>query len=189
MKPATLPPAEYLHECFDYDPIEGTLTWRWRPRGHFASDWAYKVWNATHSKGTATHLKRGGRLGVCVDNHHYFAHRIIWKIVTGREPPDYIDHEDMNPANNKWLNLREATQSQNMCNRGAQRDNKSGFKGVSWDKEKCRWIAYIKINRRARNLGRFDTPGEAHAAYCSAALTLHGEFRRTEIFKNLQPLI
>ena len=43
-----------------------------------------------------------------------------------------VDHEDQVPQNNQEYNLREATHSQNQANRSAQRNSKTGLKGVSW---------------------------------------------------------
>jgi hypothetical protein len=90
-----------------------------------------------------------------------------------------IDHRDGNRANNRWSNLRLATQSENSANRHRHINNTSGFKGVSlckWGK----WRACIEKNGRKIHLGMYDTPQAAHAAYVAAARKLFGEFARTE---------
>ena len=41
-------------------------------------------------------------------------------------------------------------------------------KGYSWDAQKNKWKARIKINQRLQHLGYFDTEAEAHEAYLAA---------------------
>jgi hypothetical protein len=94
-----------------------------------------------------------------------------------------VDHINGDGLDNRRSNLRPCTRSQNMANRGRQRNNTSGYKGVSRSGRK--WCARIYApnpnggRSRALTLGRFDSPEEAHAAYCEAAKRLHGEFART----------
>lgn len=117
-----------------------------------------------------------GHIRIKLDGKLYMAHRLAWIYMTGEEPPCQIDHRDTNPANNAWLNLRLATGSQNMCNIGMRKDNKTGFKGVSWHPKKRRFSAGIRYQGRKRHLGYFDDPSEAYELYCLAADMLHGEF-------------
>ena len=63
-----------------------------------------------------------------------------------------------------------------MANRRSQKNNKSGFRGVSWDKVQCRWVAQIKVNKRHIHLDRFDDEIKAARAYNEAAKTYFGEF-------------
>jgi hypothetical protein len=85
-----------------------------------------------------------------------------------------VDHRDGDNTNNAWLNLREATNAQNGQNQmQAQKGSTSGYLGVNWDKAKGKWLARIGLNGKSKNLGRFDTPEEAHAAYVAAKRKLH----------------
>jgi hypothetical protein len=88
----------------------------------------------------------------------------------------HVDHRDQCSLNNRRYNLRIATASQNGCNRGAQVNNKCGFKGVCWSRKDKRWGAYIKINRKVKFLGYSLNPEDAARAYDTAARELHGEF-------------
>jgi len=88
-----------------------------------------------------------------------------------------IDHVDGNGLNNQKANLRVASHAENCANRRINRNNTSGFKGVSKNKE--RWQAYIRVAYRQIHLGYFDTPEEAAEAYDRAAIAYFGEFAKT----------
>lgn len=86
------------------------------------------------------------------------------------------DHKDRNGLNNHRENLRPANDSQNQGNVGIQTNNTSGFKGVSFRRDRAKWIAYIRVDRKRIHLGYFDDPIEAALAYDVAALKHFGEF-------------
>jgi hypothetical protein len=89
-----------------------------------------------------------------------------------------VDHIDGNRQDNRIENLRRVTHQQNVWNRGMQRNNTSGFRGVSFDKRRQCWEANIRFNKVKQRLGRFDTPEEASAAYEAKAKELFGEYLR-----------
>lgn len=109
---------------------------------------------------------------------HILLHREIMKHVMGRDllPKEWIDHIDGNPLNNRRSNLRICDNRLNQANAKHHVDAKSPLKGTCFDKQKGKWKAYS--NRK--HLGHFDTPEEAHEAYCLAALDEYGEFARFE---------
>lgn len=129
--------------------------------------------------GTAKKLP-GGRRYIGIDGRQYLASRLVWLYVHGEWPSKNVDHINGDAADDRICNLRLAEQSQNMANIGRPAHNTSGFKGVSFDKTRQKWVAQIKENKTHHFLGRFSTPEEAHAAYCEAAHRLHGDFARTE---------
>jgi hypothetical protein len=93
---------------------------------------------------------------------------------TGVDPVGDIDHINGNRTDNRALNLRTCTRSQNLANSSVRRDNKIGMKGVA--RSGKRFVAHIGINGRKRHLGIFDTKEAAHQAYLSAASERSGEF-------------
>jgi len=113
----------------------------------------------------------------CKNRHTVRMHRIIMGNPQGLQ----IDHIDMNGLNNRRGNLRVATRSQNKCNMAARADNSSGLKGAHRHVCSGRWTSKIGIRGRQIYLGCFDTPEEAHEAYCNAVSEYHKEFARTAI--------
>lgn len=107
-------------------------------------------------------------------------HRIILSRILNRplENHELADHEDGDGLNNLRSNLRLADSKQNSQNRRRAKDNKSGYKGVHFEKGK--WSARIMVNKKFLRLGRFNTPEEAHEAYKKAAIEHFGEFARFE---------
>lgn len=129
-------------------------------------------WNARYAGKIVGCENRFGHIVCNLDDRTHLVHRLIWKLVTGDEPP-YLDHHDANPTNNSWVNLRAASQSQNLGNGRRHRDNLSGRKGVS------RGGSGYKARLKNRHLGVFATPEEAHLAYVTAAEEHFGEFARS----------
>jgi hypothetical protein len=178
MQPRPLPSHQYLRECFDYDTETGELRWRTRPRAHFSRPNVHAAFNAScagrlFGKVTSDGNGRSGEL----NGVDYKAHRLIFKLVTGVDPIE-VDHRDRDRLNNRWSNLRNATQGQNNANVGARRHNRVGLKGVK--PHGLRFVARITADRRTVHLGTFPTAEAAHAAYVEAARARWGEFAASE---------
>ena len=89
-----------------------------------------------------------------------------------------IDHADGDTLNNRKINLRFATQYQNCKNGRKHVDNKSGYKGVSWDRKHKKWAAYIGDRATHKFLGYFVNPSDASEVYKREAIKIAGEFAR-----------
>jgi Demerecviridae HNH endonuclease len=111
-----------------------------------------------------------------IEGRSYSAHRLAWFYVTGDFPAFDLDHKNTIKHDNRFENLRPATDSLNGANRERQCNNKSGFKGVH--PRAGRWCAQITYAKKYYFLGIFDDPAVAHAAYVEAAQKLFGEFAR-----------
>lgn len=158
-----LPSAERLHELFTYDPKTGVFTWL-VDRG------------SNKTKGTqAGWLGKNGYFYLNVDDRKYLAHRIAWKMQTGKDPAETIDHKI--GTSNEWSNLREATHVENGTNKRTKKSQLS-LKGTSFHEGAKRFRATIKPMGGGKqiHIGFFDTREGAHKAYVDAARRLHGEF-------------
>lgn len=174
MAPGTLPDHAYLLQCFRYDPATGVLSWLNRPLEHFRSPRGYNTWNTKWSGKEAGYIAPTGYRKLSLDAHPYLAHRLIYKLVTGIDPPR-LDHRNQNTIDNRWNNLRPASQQQNSHNRATRRDSVTGIKGVH-QSPAGHYVALIWVNERKVWLGTFPTAEAAHAAYCEAAKAHFGEF-------------
>lgn len=99
-----------------------------------------------------------------------------------------IDHINLNGLDNQRNNLRVATGTQNNANRPLQRNNSSGYKGVSYHKPTQKWSAYIKYRYVKRHIGYFATPEEAALAYDKAAIECFGEFAKLNLLEKDDPI-
>ena len=89
-----------------------------------------------------------------------------------------VDHISGDTLDNRKVNLRICTKQNNSCNRKLYINNTSGYKGVCYRKDIGKWRASIDFNNKRIRLGYFNTPEEAHTAYCEASKKYHGEFGR-----------
>ena len=155
---------ERLLELVEYNPETGAMTWL---------------------KPTSNRVKAGARAGSLAGNGYwqikldgtvYNYHRVAWFYVTGVWPDRWIDHKNGDIADNRFNNLRLSSISQNAGNMKRRADNMTGLKGV--ERKRKKFAARIRHEGERHNLGVFDTPEEAHAAYFEAAQRLFGEFAR-----------
>ena len=111
------------------------------------------------------------------NNKLYRVHHIVYLMFNG-VLPKRIDHINQNRSDNRIENLRSCSRSENNYNQGISSRNKSGLKGVSFDKKNKKWRADIMFNSKRYSLGRFATKEEAYAVACKARDKFHGEFAR-----------
>lgn len=137
----------------------------------------YAIQNRRTGKIYAARSRRMGR----IDGKRVKVCILMHREVLGVGPSDKVevDHvEAEQTLDNRRTNLRQATRTQNSCNRPKQRNNTSGFKGVYLDKRRLTWSAKIQVAHRVIHLGTFSTPELAHEAYQKAVPQFHGEFGR-----------
>ncbi len=159
MAPCSLAQSQ-LKEILHYDPDTGIFT-RAKPMGRFNR---YKI-------GSEIGTYHEGYKRIFLFKRQYYAHQLAWLYIHGVWPSSEIDHINIVKHDNRIINLRLVTRSQNIQNIGLQSNNSSGFKGVSWWAN--RWHAQITVNLKKIHLGAFINLDDAIAARKQAEEQLH----------------
>lgn len=141
-----------LKELLEYDPETGNWIWQ-----------VDRLPGASKGQ-TAGSVHRNGYRYLCVDKVQYQSSRLAWFYMTKQWPSKQIDHINRISIDDRWENLREVTPSENQCNRGMPKNNKSGVKGVVWHKQKSKWMAQIRVNNKNIYLGIYDDIEDAKIA-------------------------
>jgi hypothetical protein len=124
------------------------------------------LWTATQNPSGYGQIKVGGKM--------VRAHRVAYELEHGPIPDGLIiDHICHTPACVRPEHLRPATRKQNQENRaGAQANNKSCVRGVSWNAASKKWAAQVQHNGRKVHIGYFATVEEAESAAIAKRLEL-----------------
>lgn len=151
--------AEKLRELLDYSPTTGHFHWKVGRRRVQPGD-------------RAGYVNGEGYVLIGISRHPHRAHRLVWLYETGRWPVGEIDHINGDKTDNRRMNLREVSRRANAENRrGASKHSASGILGVRRYRNK--WRAEIRIGGKQRQIGTFETPEEAKAAYLAAKRSSH----------------
>jgi len=130
----------------------------------YLNQWKWTYWHNSISRSTT---KNGKKCTIIMS-------REIMKPSEGQE----VDHINGNALDNRRSNLRLCTKAQNLMNKSLYRNNKSGYKGVCWNKLHKKWYASIGHQGKAIFLGLFGDKQKAAMAYNEKAKELFGEFAR-----------
>ncbi len=160
MRPARPVTVELVRSVFSYDPESGVLLW-------------VKPQDPKLRGRRAGFPGASGHRFVGIGDRHFGEHRVIWFYMTGEWPADQLDHINGVRDDNRWVNLREATNAENQQNVKLKSHNTSGMTGVSFHRQRKKWRASIAANGRQFHLGLFDTPEAARERYLQAKRELH----------------
>lgn len=114
---------------------------------------------------------------VGLDGKRLQAHRVIFALHHGYLP-EQVDHINGNKSDNRIENLRAATNAQNHWNTGLRSTNKSGVKGVHWNKAASKWSAECRANGKINYVGLFDNLDDAAIAVEAFRSVNHGTYAR-----------
>lgn len=106
-------------------------------------------------------------------------HQLVWFLHHGYIP-EYIDHVNNNPLDNSIDNLRIVSQKQNGMNSKKRKDNKTGCKGVIFDKARNQYRVEITVNKKRIYLGRYEDLELASLVADEARDLYHGKYARFE---------
>jgi hypothetical protein len=122
------------------------------------------------------YLKSNGYICHDFSDNTIYLHRYLMNPLDN----EVVDHRNHNTLDNRKLNLRICSQSQNIMNSKKPIDNTSGVKGVMWDKSREKWISVIGFNGKTINLGRYKNKDEAIKKRLEASEVIFKEFRYEE---------
>lgn len=133
----------------------------------FVNQWK---WYAHESQKTCYYVARRD-----TSNRFIYLHRFLINVEQGNT----VDHINGNRLDNRRSNLRICSSKENQRNRGPQKNNTSGYKGVTWNKDKGLWQAQIMVDRHHITIGCFVSKIIAAKTYDEAARKYFGEYART----------
>lgn len=160
---------EELQHLVQYNPETGIFSKAAGYSTRWSSGYVYKKANP------------GEYLKIKINGRQIKAHRIAWFLVYGVWPSCDIDHINGDIHDNRIANLRDVTPSENPINRGDNKNNTSGVKGVHLEHRKGRpplWRAFISISNKRIYLGRSKSFAVAVAKRKVAEKKYFGEFAR-----------
>lgn len=159
---------ERVKQCLHYNAETGSFIWL--------------VANSSHpaAGSIAGGLTSTGYWRIALDGRRYKAHRLAWLYMIGEWPRAQIDHINGDRLDNRWINLREASQIQNSANMRTRDSNLIGIKGVSLYRgiRGDKYRAHIFIRGKTIYLGSFDSAHEAATVYVRAAEAEWGQYAR-----------
>jgi hypothetical protein len=164
-------------------------------RGYFAtvSASAYNLvvhirWyplKAYHPDGSLKNIYAYGRLP---DDKHktVYLHRLLMGVTN---PKIDVDHKDHVGLNCTYDNMIVVPRTKNLQNSRLRSNSTSGYKGVTWDKERQKWIVFIRFEGHQKYLGRFapDNIIGAARAYDAGSIRYHGKHGCTNVMLGLLP--
>lgn len=103
---------------------------------------------------------------------------LMHRLIIGAKKGEIVDHINGDGLDNRKCNLRICLHKENLRNRSAQKNSKSGVKGVCKPKGRNKWRVQIKINGKIKNIGNFYELNDAIKCYNSAATKHYGEFAK-----------
>ena len=159
--------SDLLKSFLDYDQDAGLFKWKVSRRLGLAGK-------------TAGSNASNGYINIRVDGNRYKAHRLAWLYVYGEWPNGEIDHINHVRDDNRIINLRVVSCTENQRNKLINSRNKTGITGVHWDRLISKWVSKISINKKTHQLGYFRDFFEACCARKSAEINFdfhpnHGE--------------
>ena len=85
-----------------------------------------------------------------------YGYRMLHRFIMNAPDEYVVDHINNDTTDNRKSNLRICTFQANCRNRRLSSNNTSGYTGVTWIKKSSKWMAYIHVKDKYKNLGYFN---------------------------------
>lgn len=165
-----------MRDLIEYNPATGKLFWKERPREMFKTTRAWSIWNAQYpGKEALTNIGNHGYYCGTMFSKSVLAHRVIMGILHGDISECHIDHINGDKLDNRLVNLRLVSRSQNQRNQKHRSTNTSGYMGVI-PVPSGKYAAYLRTSKGKKHLGTFNCPTVAFLARKKAE-RVHGYHR------------
>ena len=89
---------------------------------------------------------------------------MLHRFVMNYDGENQIDHQSTDRLDNRKTNLKVVTSQENMENLPLSPHNKSGYRGVCYNKQTKKWQAYATKNNKKYHAGYFETVEQAKEA-------------------------
>ena len=139
-----------LKKHYNYNPTTGEFTTRLPTHQHHANE-------------VIGSISKEGYLETSIGGKRFLIHRLIWIYITGNLP-DQVDHINHDRLDNRWVNLREVSNTTNIKNCSLSSNSTTKINGVNLIKSTNKYRAYITVNKKQIHLGVFDDINDAIAA-------------------------
>jgi len=172
---------DFISELID-EVIERVTEERWLPIVGYEG--LYEVSDLGRVKSLARKGTRGGimkpylsKKGYCFNSLSknniekiFSIHRLVLEAFFPLEEKE-VDHINNIRTDNRLINLRWCSRSENMRKQNKKIGCSSQYKGVCWDKSNKKWTAQCKINNKNKTIGAFNDEVEAAKAYNAYIIT------------------
>lgn len=135
---------KYLKSILDYDFETGIFKWKVK------KSIAISIGDIAGSKNSKGYIK------IHIDGKGHSAHRLAWLYMKGELPLDQVDHINRIRNDNRFCNLRVATNKENQENVCIRKDNLSGITGINWRYDLRKWHVRIQRDGKRIHIGFYE---------------------------------
>ena len=189
-----------LDQLLIYDPLTGDLTWKSRGPEIIPDHGARKTWNARfRGRHAGVYDPKTGHTRVMVRRRNMYSRRIVYIMMTGKEPSGRLSHADGDTTNIRWGNIvvagenredvdaeigllsleEKARKARDVARASAERQSAAKViaaapksPGITYDHYERQWRARIGIGMAAIPVGLFPTQAEAITARAAEIVRL-----------------
>lgn len=136
-----------------------------RGKHHLSKTRLYSIWKGIKSRccqpSCSIYYKYGGRgITMCEEWKTSSSSFFEWALNNGYSDNLTIDRIDSDkgyfPQNCRWATFQEQNSHLKML-----KNNKSGYRGISWNKNSKKWISTISVENKTKRIGSFLTQKDA----------------------------